>query len=198
MRRAVLTMLSAFFVLAPTIALAHTGHGGASGLMHGLAHPITGIDHVLAMVAVGVLAARLGGQSLWLVPLSFVGVMAAAGALGMAGIRVPVAEVGIALSVIVLGLAVAFPLKLPVLAAMALVGFFAVFHGYVHGAEMPAAASGLAYAAGFLGATALLHGVGVGIGLVTSQDRGALGRRLVQFGGSAAALFGIAVLAGLV
>lgn len=102
MRRAVLTTLSAVFVLAPTIALAHPGHGDPSGLMQGLAHPITGIDHVLAMVSVGVLAAKLGGRALWLVPLSFMSVMAGAGALGMAGIQLPFAEVGIALSVIVL------------------------------------------------------------------------------------------------
>jgi urease accessory protein len=196
MKRAVLTTLTAVFVLAPAIALAHAGHGDTSGLMHGLTHPITGIDHVLAMVAVGVLSAQLSGRALWLVPLSFVGVMAVAGGFGMAGIQLPFAEAGIALSVIVLGLAVAFRLNLPVLAAMALVGFFAVFHGYVHGAEMPAAASGLPYAAGFVGATALLHGVGVGLGLLVGLEGGKLGRRVVQAGGGAMALLGIAVLAG--
>jgi len=149
------------------------------------------------MVAVGMLAAQLGGRALWLVPLGFVGVMAVAGALGMAGIQLPFSEVGIALSVIVLGLAVAFRLNLPELAAVALVGFFAMFHGHVHGAEMPAAASALPYVAGFVGATVLLHGVGLGLGLLTSQDGGMLGRRLVQSGGGAMALFGIAVLAGL-
>jgi len=197
MRRAVLTTLSAVFVVAPTITLAHTGNGDTSGLMHGFIHPVTGIDHVLAMVAVGLLAAQLGGRAPWLVPLSFVGVMAVAGALGMAEIQLPFAEVGIALSVIVLGLAVAFRLNLPELAAVALVGFFAMFHGHVHGAEMPAAASALPYVAGFVGATVLLHGVGLGLGLLTSQDGGMLGRRLVQSGGGAMALFGIAVLAGL-
>ena len=196
MRRAVLTTLSAVFVLAPTIALAHIGHGDTSGLMHGFTHPITGIDHVLAMVAVGVLAAQLGGRALWLVPLGFVGVMAAAGALGMAGIQLPLSEVGIALSVIVLGLAVAFRLSLPELAAMALVGFFAVFHGHVHGAEMPAAASGVAYAVGFVGATAMLHAVGVGVGLLVGWEGGTLSRRLVQAGGGAMALFGLAVVTG--
>jgi urease accessory protein len=197
MRRAVVTTLSTVVVLVPAIALAHTGHGDTSGLMHGLTHPIAGIDHVLAMVAVGVLAAQLGGRALWLVPLSFVGVMAVAGALGMAGIQLPFAELGIALSVIVLGLAVAFRFDLPALAAMALVGFFAVFHGHVHGAEMPAAASGLPYAAGFAGATAMLHAVGVGVGRLVGWDGGELGRRAVQAGGGAIALFGIAILAGL-
>jgi urease accessory protein len=187
----------AAFVLAPAIALAHTGHGDTSGLMHGLSHPITGIDHVSAMVAVGVLAAQLGGRALWLVPLSFVGVMGLAGALGMAGIQLPFAEVGIALSVIVLGLAVAFRSTLPVLGAMALAGFFAAFHGYVHGAEMPAAVSGLPYAAGFVGATAMLHAVGIGVGLLAGWEGGKLNRRLVQAGGGAMALFGIAVVANL-
>jgi hydrogenase/urease accessory protein HupE len=125
------------------IALAHTGHAETTGLMYGLAHPISGIDHVLAMVAVGLLSAHLGGRALWLVPLTFVGVMMVGGALGMAGIQLPFAEVEIGLSVIVLGLAVAFRFNLPTLAAMALVGFFAVFHGYVHGVELPASASGL-------------------------------------------------------
>jgi urease accessory protein len=197
MRRAVLKTLSTVLVLAPTIALAHTGHGDTSGLMHGFTHPITGVDHVLAMVAVGVLAAQLGGRALWLVPLGFVGVMAVAGAFGMAGIQLPAAEVGIALSVFVLGLAVAFRLSPPELAAMALVGFFAVFHGHVHGAEMPAAASGVAYAAGFVGATAMLHAVGVGVGLLVGWEAGALSRRLLQAGGGAMALFGFAVLAGI-
>ena len=185
MRRAVLTMLGTGLVFAPTIALAHTGHADTSGLLQGFSHPITGIDHVLAMVAVGVLAPQLGGRALWLVPLGFVGVMAVAGALGMAGMQLPAPEIGIALSVFVLGLAVAFRLNLPDLAAMALVGFFAVFHGHAHGAEMPAAASGVPYAAGFVGATAMLHAVGVGIVLLVGWQAGALSRRLVQASGGA-------------
>jgi urease accessory protein len=197
MRRVALTTLVATFVLAPTIAFAHTGHAVASGLVHGLAHPITGIDHVLAMVAVGVLAAQLGGRALWMVPLSFVCVMAVGGALGMAGIQAPFPELGIALSVVVLGLAIALPLKLPALAAMALVGFFAVFHGYAHGAEMPAAASALPYAAGFIGATALLHAAGVGLGLLFGLEGRRLGHRVVRAAGGAMALFGVAVLAGV-
>jgi urease accessory protein len=196
MRRAALMMLSAVFVVAPAIALAHPGHGDTSALMHGFAHPITGIDHVLAMVAVGLFAAQLGGRAIWLVPLGFLGVMAAAGALGMAGLRLPFAETGIALSVIVLGLAVAFRLSLPVLAAMALVGFFALFHGHAHGAEMPAAASGIPYAVGFVGATAMLHAIGVGVGLLAGRAGETLSRRLVQAGGGAMAMFGLAVLGG--
>src|SRR6266478_7646633 len=109
MRRAIATTFAAAFVLTPSVALAHAGHGDASGLMNGFAHPITGIDHVLAMVAVGALSAQLGGRALWLVPLSFVGLMVVGGALGMAGIAVPFAELGVALSVVVFGLTVAFP-----------------------------------------------------------------------------------------
>jgi urease accessory protein len=198
MRRAMLAALSAVFVFAPAMAFAHSGHGDTSGLTHGFSHPITGIDHVLAMVAVGVLAAQLGGRALWLVPLGFVGIMAVAGALGMAGIPLPFSEVGISLSVIALGLAVALRLSPPELAAMALVGFFAVFHGHVHGAEMPAAASGVPYAVGFVGATAMLHAVGVGIGLLVGREGGTLSRRLVQVGGGAMALFGLAALPGFI
>jgi urease accessory protein len=190
MSPAVLATLIAAFVLAPTIALAHTGHAETTELMYGIAHPISGIDHVLAMVAVGLLSAHLGGRALWLVPLTFVGVMMVGGALGMARIQLPFAEVGIGLSVIVLGLAVAFRFNLPTLAAMALVGFFAVFHGYVHGVELPAAASRLPYAVGFVGAMALLQGVGVVVGLL-------IGRRVVQAGGGAMAVLGIAILSGL-
>jgi urease accessory protein len=190
MRPAVLSTVTAAFVLAPAVALAHTGHAETSGLIYGLAHPISGIDHVLAMVAVGLLSAHLDGRALWLVPLSFLAVMVVGGALGMAGIQIPLAEAGIGLSVIVLGLAVAFQFNLPALAATALVGFFAVFHGYVHGTELPAAASGLPYAVGFIGATALLQGVGAGFGLL-------VGHRVVQAGGGAMAVLGIAILSGL-
>jgi urease accessory protein len=196
MRPAVLAALA--LVLAPGVAFAHTGQVETSGLMHGLAHPVTGVDHVLAMVAVGLLAAHLGGRALWLVPLSFVAVMAVAGVLGMAGMQLVLAEVGIALSVVVLGLAVAFRLDVPTLAAMALVGFFAVFHGKAHGAEMPAAASGLSYAAGFVLTTALLHAIGVALGLPTGLARGTLGPRMLRAGGGAMALVGIALLADVV
>lgn len=175
-------------------AAAHTGHGATSGFTHGFTHPVGGLDHVLAMVAVGLYAALLGGRALWLVPASFVGVMAIGGALGMAGINVPFAEVGIALSVIVLGLAVAFRIGLPTLGAMALVGFFAIFHGHAHGAEMPHDASGYTYAAGFMLATALLHGAGVALGLLFGKMGQLAGHRVVQAGGGAMALAGVAIL----
>jgi urease accessory protein len=193
MKRAAVTAFVIFFVLAPAAALAHPGHDGAGGLMYGFVHPVTGIDHVLAMIAVGVLAALYGGRALWLVPLSFVAAMAMAGVIGMAGIVIPVAEVGIGLSVVVLGLAIAFQLRPPTFVAMAVVGFFALFHGYAHGAELPDGITGLSFALGFLLATALLHGTGVGLGLL--MQRQASSRRLLHVGGGAMALVGIAVLA---
>jgi len=179
-------------------ALAHPGHGDATGFTHGFMHPLGGLDHVLAMVAVGLFAAHLGGRALWLVPAAFVAVMAAGGALGIAGIAVPFVETGIALSVVVLGLAVALRVSVPLLAAMALVGLFAIFHGYAHGAEMPVDASGAGYAAGFLAATALLHGIGIAIGLTVGKLGDLAGRRAVQIAGGAMALAGIAILAGAI
>ncbi|WP_454624171.1 HupE/UreJ family protein [Bradyrhizobium cenepequi] len=195
MRYAIPT-LAAAFVLVPTVAFAHAGHGDVSGLTHGFTHPITGIDHVVAMVAVGVLAAQLGGRALWLVPSSFVGVMALGGALGMAGILLPLAEVGVALSVVVLGLAIAVPFR-QTLAAVAVAGLFALFHGQVHGTEIPAAASALYYMVGFIGATTLLHATGIGLGLLFSLETGKLGHRVMQAGGGAMALFGATILVGV-
>jgi urease accessory protein len=160
--------------------------------VHGFVHPVTGIDHVLAMIAVGVLAAQYGGRALWLVPMSFLVAMAAAGAIGMAGIPVQIVETGIGLSVVVLGLMIAFQTKPPTLVAMVVVGLFALFHGYVHGSEMPNGPAGLSFAAGFLIATALLLSAGAGFGLLL--QRGSLSRRLIQAGGGATALVGIAVL----
>jgi urease accessory protein len=173
-------------------AAAHTGD--ASGFTHGFVHPVGGLDHVLAMAAVGLYAALLGGRALWQVPASFVGVMAIGGALGMAGITVPLAEIGIALSVVVLGLAVALRVSLPTLGAMPLVGFFAIFHGHAHGAEMPQDASGYAYAAGFMLATALLHGAGIALGLAFGRMGQLAGHRIVQAGGGAMALAGLVIL----
>lgn len=194
MKRA-LTAFVIFFVFAPAAALAHPGHDGAGGLVHGFVHPVTGIDHVLAMVAVGLLAAQYGGRALWLVPVSFLGAMAAAGAIGMAGIPVQIVEVGIGLSVVVLGLMIAFQIKPPTLMAMLVVGFFALFHGYAHGIETPNGLAGLSFAAGFLVATALLLGVGVGLGLLL--QRRTMSRRVIQAGGRAMVLVGIAVLASV-
>jgi urease accessory protein len=192
MKRAAVTTFVIFLILAPAAALAHPGHDGKGGLVHGFVHPVTGIDHVLAMIAVGVLAALYGGRALWLVPMSFLFVIAAAGAIGIAGIPVQIVEAGIGLSIVVLGLMIAFQTEPPTLVAMAIVGFFALFHGYTHGSEMPNGLAGLSFATGFLIATALLLSAGAGLGLLL--QRRSLSRRLIQAGGGATALVGIAVL----
>ena len=197
MHRTALRIAAASLVLAPTMAFAHSGHDGAS-LIHGFMHPLGGVDHIIAMVAVGLLAARLRGRALWLVPASFVAVMAVAGLTGAADVELPYAETGIAVSVVALGAIVVLRLTMPVAAAMALVGFCAIFHGYAHGAEMPQTASGLLYGLGFVAATALLHGLGVGIGLLVGRIDAGYGRKLVRVAGSAAAVVGVALLANAV
>jgi urease accessory protein len=188
--------IAAATVAVPTIAAAHPGHEAVPGFIHGFLHPLGGLDHILAMVAVGLFAARLGGRALWLVPASFVVTMAAAGVAGMAGLALPYVEAGIALSILVLGAAIALETTMPVAAAMGLVAFFAVFHGHAHGAEMPDTMSGLTYGAGFVAATAALHALGIGLGLVIGRSGEMFGRRVLQVGGSAAALAGAALLAG--
>jgi urease accessory protein len=187
--------LAAAAALVPSLAYAHPGHVDAVGFASGFGHPIGGLDHVLAMVLVGVFAVQLGGRAVWLVPATFVAVMAAGGALGAAGVEVPFVETGIALSIVVLGAVVAFGVKAPAAAAMALVGLFAIFHGHAHGAEMPETAGGLAYAAGFMLATALLHAAGVGLGFAIGRLSGGRGEWLVRAGGAAAGLAGVALLA---
>ena len=183
-------------IALPTIASAHPGHDGTPGFIHGFLHPLGGLDHIFAMVAVGLFAARLGGRALWLVPASFVVTTAAAGAAGMAGLALPYVEAGIALSILVLGAAIALEMTMPVAAAMGLVALFAVFHGHAHGTEMPQTMSGLAYGTGFVAATAALHALGIGLGLVIGRSGEMFGRRVLQVGGSAAALAGAALLAG--
>ena len=191
-----LALLFATLLLAATPAHAHTGIGDAFGFVHGFVHPIGGIDHLLAMVAVGLFAAHLGGRAVRAAPLSFLAMMAVGGALGMAGIGLPLVETAIALSVVVLGLAIAARLHLPTVAAMALVGAFALFHGQAHGAEMPGTASVLAYGGGFLLGTACLHLTGIGLGLAAGKAGEAFGNRALHAAGSAMAVAGLAILAG--
>lgn len=194
--RLLLALLSATLIALPTAAFAHTGHGDTSGFLHGFMHPIGGLDHVLAMVAVGVFAFVLGGRALFLVPLSFVGMMAVGFLLGANGVNVPFVELGIALSSIVIGGVAALGRPMPVAAAMSLVGAFAVFHGHAHGMEMPANAGGLDYALGFVAATTLLHAAGIAAAMATARLVGKCGRTAAQIAGGAFALGGIGVLAG--
>ncbi len=165
----------------PTLAYAHPGHAG--GLAHGLAHPFTGLDHLCAMVAVGLWAAQMGGRAAWLVPLSFVAVMALGGLLGMAAIAVPFVETGIVMSLLALGLLIAAAIRLPLVLSAIIAGVFALFHGYAHGAEMSPGASALAYALGFMSASALLHLSGFTFGMVARAQ-------LLRFSGAAVAMTG--------
>lgn len=193
-----LSAMTVSMALMPTVALAHTGAGGTVGFSHGFMHPLTGSDHVLAMMMVGVFAWQLGGRAIWLVPSTFVLVMAVGGALGVAGIGVPFVEVGIALSVIVLGASVAFRVKAPVAIAMAVVGLFAIFHGHAHGSEMPENAAGMAYGLGFMIATALLHLGGLGLGFLIGRIGDKRGPVFVRATGAVAAVAGLAILGGLI
>ena len=180
----------------PSTAFAHADIGG-SGFSHGFLHPWSGLDHVLAMVMVGLLAFRLGGRAVWLVPASFILVMIMGGLLGMGGVSVPFVELGIALSVVVLGVAAALEVKAPVAAAMGLVGLFAIFHGHAHGAEMPVLADGLSYGGGFVLATALLHGAGLGLGYLLGLGGRRYGSMMSRAAGGLAAVAGMGILSGM-
>ena len=196
MRKILSGLTLAAVALAPAAALAHPGHahGGGDGFMQGFLHPIGGLDHILAMVTVGILAYQIGGRALWLVPTTFLAVMAAGGLMGAAGLSFYYVEPGIAASVVVLGVLVALAIKPPVIATMALVALFAVFHGYAHGIEAPMGPLTTAYAAGFMLATALLHAAGIALGLLVgrlSREKGQIGYRLA---GSAVAVAGLVIL----
>jgi urease accessory protein len=171
LNRRLIPSLSALvaLLLLPAATLAHTSPIHGNGWLAGLTHPIGGMDHLLAMVAVGLWAAQLGGRARWGVPSAFVAVMLAGAGLGLAGLTLPFIEGGILLSVLLLGVVLAAAWRLPVVASTGLVGVFGLFHGFAHGAEMPAALSSLAYSAGFTTTTLLLHGAGIAAGLALQQ-----------------------------
>lgn len=177
--------------LSATPALAHTDAGSVVGMVAGLAHPLGGADHVLAMVAVGILAAQLGKKSRWSVPAAFVGMMIVGGLLGGSGFNVPFIEQGIVGSVIILGAVIAVGRRLSIPMAMSLAGFLAVFHGHAHGAEMPMEASGLAYGAGFVMATIVLHAVGIGLGIGLRKIADTFSAPAIRMSGLGIALAGI-------
>ena len=172
--------------LLATPALAHTGHD-AGGLVAGLSHPILGLDHILAMIAVGLFAAQSGGKSKFTLPALFVVTMLAGGALGLSALSVPFVEAGIVGSVVLLGAAIAFGRKIPTAISASMIALFAAFHGVAHGAEIPAATSVLTFAAGMTISTAALHVLGLGIGTVAPV--------VLRYAGAAIALSGLALTA---
>ena len=192
--RPISTALVALIAVAATASgYAHTGTLQVSGFWQGLSHPFTGVDHLLAMLAVGIWAVQLGGRAVWLVPVTFVSVMSVSGLATMGRIAAPpLIEPAIVLSVLLLGILIMAVIRVPLAAGAALIGVFAVFHGAAHGMEVPVAVSGAAYALGFSAATALLHVCGLGLGgLLARLDRLDLVRYLggaVTLGGAYLAL----------
>lgn len=188
---AAVVLAAMFLLLLPGEALAHEAQG-AGGLVSGFLHPLSGADHIAAMVAVGLWGAFLGAPAIWLLPIVFPLVMAFGGALGVMGVPVPMVETGIAASAVVLGLMVALALRPPLWVAAIIVGAFAIFHGHAHGTELPEFAAPLAYSIGFVVATGLLHLAGIVFGFLLRWPHGALA---VRAGGALIALAGVVFLA---
>jgi urease accessory protein len=182
-------------IMAATIkaAAAHTVGAWGAGPAGGFLHPLSGLDHTLAMVAVGLWATQLGGRAQWALPGAFVLALVAGAVLAISGIMLPGIESGILASVLVLGLAISCGARLPLWAPMVVVATFAIFHGHAHGLELPEAASPAGYAAGFVVATALLHVVGIGLALALRRFGGAMA---VRSSGAAILLAGLALVAG--
>lgn len=174
-------------LLVPAPALAHDDTGVAGGFAAGFQHPLVGLDHVLAMVSVGIWGAFLGRPLVVALPVLFPNVMALGGAIGMAALPVPPVELGIGASVLALGLMIMLGLRASVPVACGVVGLFALFHGYAHGSELPSAADPVGYTTGFVLATGLLHLAGIGLGLMKSVKGGAIALRAM---GGAIGLFG--------
>lgn len=174
-------------LMLPLAALAHVQPGQAGGLLSGLTHPVSGLDHVLAMMAVGLWGAQLGAPALWTLPLAFPIVMALGGMLGLLGVALPGVEAGIASSAVVLGALVLGQIRLAPAVALAVVACFALFHGHAHGTELAPGQNAVLYSLGFVVATGLLHGVGIGIGIIHRWETGRMALRgagaLVMAGG---------------
>lgn len=192
----VITLLSlSFFSLLSPAVFAHTEEGVVGGFISGFLHPIYGPDHVVAMVAVGMWGAFLGSPAIWLLPVVFPLVMAFGGALGVIGVPLPLVEVGIASSAIVLGLMVLLAVRPPLWIAAVLVGAFGIFHGHAHGTELPGASNPLSYAIGFVLATGLMHLAGIAFGLLADLPRG---RMVVRIAGGLISASGFYFLTGAV
>jgi urease accessory protein len=190
-----LLFVAAALAIAPS-AWSHDGTTLPYGsFLSGLTHPVLGLDHLLAMVSVGILSAQIGGKAIWTIPATFVAIMALGGFLGWVDIGLSAIEVGIAFSVLALGTAIAADRRVPLVAAMSVVGVFAVFHGYAHGAEMPTVAKPVTYALGFMTGTALLHIAGVVIGDISQHY--AKGKIMLRAAGVAIAGTGAFFLLGV-
>jgi urease accessory protein len=172
LRQFILSFFVTMISLTPT--LAHTAGGIGGGLGAGFTHPLVGLDHLLAMVSVGIWGAQLGAPAIWVLPIGFPLIMAVGGAAGVLGVPLPGTELVIAFSVLVLGVMVTRAERLPLAAALAIVAVFAFAHGHAHGAELPASANALAFSVGFVIATGMLHAIGIVIGLLVKWPRGAL------------------------
>lgn len=179
-------------LLLANAAVAHSEAGGAAGFLSGAHHPVSGLDHILAMIAVGLWGAQLGAPAIWLLPVTFPMAMAVGGMLGLMGVRLPGVEIGIAVSAFALGASVACAWRPPLWLGAVLVGFFAIFHGHAHGVELPAGASGLTYSIGFVVVTGLLHASGIAIGLIHHWPAGRIALRVA---GGAIGLAGLIFLA---
>jgi len=177
--------------MAPSLAQAHVGIGDASGFLSGLGHPVLGLDHLCAMLAVGLWSAQRGGRAVWLVPVVFLAVMAVGGALGMMAVSIPYVETGIVASILILGVMVAAAVRLPLVASAAIVALFALLHGHVHGSEMPATASGVLYGLGFMATTAMIQMCGIAAGLIARRYGVP---QLIRYAGGAIAACGMMML----
>ena len=180
--------LAGLLCLLPLAAQAHVGAPHDHGFLAGFAHPLGGLDHLLAMVAVGVWSAQQGGRALWALPVAFVTMLLAGGALGIAGVELPYIEQGIQMSLLVLGLAVVLSLRVAPAIGALLVGGFALFHGHAHGSEMAAGTAALAYCAGFALATGALHALGIAGTLALARN--ARARLFERIAGAGVALAG--------
>lgn len=184
---------TALITFLATPVLAHGTGTAASGFAYGFGHPFGGLDHMFAMVAVGILAAYQGGRALWALPLAFLSMMIIGGVMGVAGIALPFVELGIVGSVLLFGLVIALGRQLPLAGTAAMVGVLALFHGHAHGTEMPVTVSGLQYGAGFVLATALLHGTGVVLTLLVENAAEKTAPVAVRACGAAIAVAGVAL-----
>ncbi|MCE6074955.1 urease accessory protein [Agrobacterium vitis] len=183
-----LASVALLVALMPGMAEAHIVQGGAGGFLQGFEHPLSGADHLLAMFSVGLWGAQLGGRNVWALPITFPLIMVLGGILGIAGVPLPAIETGIALSIVVLGAAIALVWRPPEWLALTVIGLFAICHGYAHGAELPIAADPADFAIGFVIATGLIHLAGIAVGLGVSR---ALGERMIRIPGGLIAIGGL-------